>query len=1109
MSEIPFGRPRQRGIACLLAAWCALGIGVDLAGASFDEVHALFGDLHGAAYLAAEVLCSLPARDEALYTLFVAVLLYRPFCGLFGARGARLRRAGGAAAWVIGGLFAAALLFGRSFDEVGSAAYVTGGISAGIRSALFFSAWLLLARGGICMLFAWLDAARSGAIEGRGATAEVGAAATEGGLGVADIAAASHESDAEAASSTGRSIFGGRLARIVARTCSLFDRHPFAAPAIMLAIAWLPVLIGYAPALFMWDTNTQILQWFGLPNHISASVELVDPAVLLTQHHPPLHTAMVGLCVQAGMALFGSENAGIFLYALLQWTLDITAIAWALRLLVLMGADPRVRLAALAFIALVPAFSDYSVLVTKDVLFAAALLVFAMELVYIVWRVRPRTGLSKLAAGEDALPALANRLRPAYPAHPSCHVTALLLSALGTALLRSGMLVAVALACLVTLVLVRKHSGTRRYPAVALMVAVFVSCALSGIVYPALGISPASKREVLSIPVQQISRFMRERPELVTSVEFHAVDAVFDANELAAIYNPDKSDPVKATYREGATSEDLARFWRVWARWFAEDPGCFLSATAANYYGYFYAGQATGWSYTSYFSGVVMASTTTDWFSSAVAPYFDFAPAANPISRALDAMCSGYRLFFQRFPLTTLTMQAALYDWMLVLVTVYAVTRRVRPLAPMLAAAWVVLAVALVGPCNATTYFRYAYPVALMAPFMCALLFARSDKEAFDMYAYDHAIAGKAGGGAAREAGATAPAGTAALAGASATGRADAAVLADASTRERPASAAPSVRSVDGSRVAVLIPCYNEAITIGKVVDDFHRVLPDAAIYVYDNNSSDDTARIAREHGATVRFEPRQGKGVTVRQMLRDIDADCYLLVDGDDTYPAEAAPALVALVLADEADMTVGDRLSNGSYAHENGRAFHGFGNDLVRWLIRAIYGYAFHDVMSGYRAFSRVFARTFPVVSRGFQLECEVSIHAVDMGWRIAEVPIAYRDRPEGSSSKLSTVSDGLRVLMAIGALFKDCRPFKFFALVASVFLLFGLAVGMPVVAEFSATGFVSKLPSAVLAVGLVFCGALSLCTGLILDTVAKNRRKQWELEVYRIEDEARRSG
>ena len=257
-------------------------------------------------------------------------------------------------------------------------------------------------------------------------------------------------------------------------------------------------------------------------------------------------------------------------------------------------------------------------------------------------------------------------------------------------------------------------------------------------------------------------------------------------------------------------------------------------------------------------------------------------------------------------------------------------------------------------------------------------------------------------------------------------------------------------------RVAVLIPCYNEAVTIGKVVDDFRRVLPDAAIWVYDNNSTDDTARIAREHGALVRFEPRQGKGVTVRQMLRDIDADCYLLVDGDDTYPAEAAPALIEPVLAGEADMTVGDRLSNGSYAHENDRAFHGFGNDLVRWLIR--------------------------------------------------EVPITYRDRPAGSTSKLSTVSDGLRVLMAIGALFKDCHPFKFFSLAALVFIVLGIAVGVPVVAEFAATGFVSKLPSAVLATGLVFCGALSFCTGCILDTVAKNRRKQWELEVYRIEDESR---
>lgn len=210
-------------------------------------------------------------------------------------------------------------------------------------------------------------------------------------------------------------------------------------------------------------------------------------------------------------------------------------------------------------------------------------------------------------------------------------------------------------------------------------------------------------------------------------------------------------------------------------------------------------------------------------------------------------------------------------------------------------------------------------------------------------------------------------------------------------------------------KVAVLIPCYNEAVTIGKVVDDFKRVLPDADIYVYDNNSKDGTADIAREHGAIVKFEGRQGKGNVVRSMFRDVDADYYLMVDGDDTYPAEAAPALLEPLRADRADMTVGDRLSNGSYGEENDRAFHGFGNDLVRWLIKKIYGFAFDDVMTGYRAFNRVFVKTMPVLSEGFQIETEISIHAVDKRWRIEDVPIDYRDRPEGSYSKLSTFGDG----------------------------------------------------------------------------------------------------
>ena len=302
-----------------------------------------------------------------------------------------------------------------------------------------------------------------------------------------------------------------------------------------------------------------------------------------------------------------------------------------------------------------------------------------------------------------------------------------------------------------------------------------------------------------------------------------------------------------------------------------------------------------------------------------------------------------------------------------------------------------------------------------------------------------------------------------------------------------------------GEGVAVLIPCYNEAVTIAKVVDDFRRVLPEATVYVYDNNSSDGTAALAAAHGAVVRFEGRQGKGNVVRQMFRDIEADYYLMVDGDDTYPAEAAPDLLAPLAADEADMTVGDRLSNGSYGEENDRAFHGFGNDLVRFLIKAIYGYAFEDVMTGYRAFNRVFVKTMPVLSEGFQIETEISIHAVDKRWRIVDVPIAYRDRPEGSYSKLSTFGDGARVLRAITSLFKDYRPFAFFGWVALVFLLLGLVAGVPVIAEYLATDYVSKIPSAVLAVALVLCGALSITAGIILDTVAKSHRKQWEIEVY----------
>ena len=298
--------------------------------------------------------------------------------------------------------------------------------------------------------------------------------------------------------------------------------------------------------------------------------------------------------------------------------------------------------------------------------------------------------------------------------------------------------------------------------------------------------------------------------------------------------------------------------------------------------------------------------------------------------------------------------------------------------------------------------------------------------------------------------------------------------------------------------IAALVPCYNEAVTIAKVCDDFKKYLPEATVYVYDNNSSDNTAEIAREHGAVVKLEPRQGKGNVVRQMLRDIDADCYVMVDGDDTYPIEQVRDVIAPILNDEADHVVGDRLSNGTYAAENKRAGHGFGNDLVRWLIKVLYGFEYTDVMTGYRAFNREFAKTLPVLSPGFEIETELSIHAVDKRWRIAQVPIDYRDRPEGSESKLNTVSDGVKVLKMIFSLFKDYKPLGLFSLIALVFFVVGLCFGIPVIVEFASTGLVPKLPTAIVAVA--FCGfaALMLVCGLILDTVVKGHRRDWELKV-----------
>ena len=299
------------------------------------------------------------------------------------------------------------------------------------------------------------------------------------------------------------------------------------------------------------------------------------------------------------------------------------------------------------------------------------------------------------------------------------------------------------------------------------------------------------------------------------------------------------------------------------------------------------------------------------------------------------------------------------------------------------------------------------------------------------------------------------------------------------------------------SKIAVLIPCYNESQTIAKVVSDYRAALPDADIYVYDNNSTDGTDEIARRAGAIVRYEHRQGKGNVIRTMFREIDADCYLMIDGDDTYPAENAPELIDRVLNRGADMVIGDRLSS-TYFTENKRRFHNSGNVLVRKLVNMIFNGHVTDIMTGYRAFSRTFVKGFPVLSQGFEIETEMTIHALDKNLCLDSVPVGYRDRPSGSVSKLNTFSDGLKVIKTIGLLFKDYKPFSFFSLLALLCIVLALILGVPVLVEYAHTGLVPRFPSLIVAgFFAVFALQFFVC-GLILDTEGKKNRQNFEIQM-----------
>jgi len=298
-------------------------------------------------------------------------------------------------------------------------------------------------------------------------------------------------------------------------------------------------------------------------------------------------------------------------------------------------------------------------------------------------------------------------------------------------------------------------------------------------------------------------------------------------------------------------------------------------------------------------------------------------------------------------------------------------------------------------------------------------------------------------------------------------------------------------------KIAVLIPCYNESQTIEKVVTDWKKELPEAVIYVYDNNSTDNTAEIARNAGAVVRYEYQQGKGNVIRRMFREIDAECYIMVDGDDTYPAEFGREMASKVLERKVDMVVGDRLSS-TYFEENKRPFHNFGNSLVRGTINRLFKSNIRDIMTGYRAFSYLFVKTFPVLSKGFEIETEMSIHAVEKNMLVENVIIEYRDRPEGSESKLNTYSDGAKVLGTIARLYKNYRPFRFFGIVALLLMIISAVMFVPVLVTYIQTGLVPNFPTLIVSGFVALAAIQSFFAGLILSTLVEKDRQDFEFKL-----------
>ena len=684
----------QTIISFIVALISTTAFSVDPMPVSKGAVLALDPTATGALFICYEVLLSLAGHVDAVMLLALAILLTLPFRYVFFGR----RDSWRPSVVVPSVLFACCMVFGRSYDLTSTADLAIGNHARTFCSVISGMGWALLAHVSIYIAFEgfdWLRAHRIRFSEGR----------------------------------------YGRLYRLLHL---LLSERPFLIPFTVLVVAWLPTFIGSLPGIFMGDTGAQIRQWFNLPNGTSDYLRLINPNVLLNGHHPVVHTAIIGTCVKIGIDVFHDCNAGLALYTSMQFIVTAMCLAYAVSTLRRFGVSLVVRGIVLAFFVTMPMFSNYAVLLTKDVLFADSLLVLIVQMAKLLAAGRERAGSRGQVRAFEGEPC-----RALFAAHDWA---VLAVAALGTTFLRNGGAIFPLAVCVVAagFSVFDAHRakgierGSFRWVGALAVLAVCLAAnwGFTNVFMPAHDITPGSKREMLSIPFQQTARFVQKHDGLnsgvmdgvsdglVTPHERRVIDRVLHYEDLGGRYDPDKSDAVKNRFNECASDADLRAYFKVWAKMFKKDPECYISALTSNYYGYFYPSQKDVWFYSTVQSEHIMDRPDNQL-------YFSFAPSKGHISRVCNHLVTLYRVAIQRIPLLSLTMSSASYVWVMVVVAVYLLRNRAWRSLALWVPVWGVLAVCLIGPCNGATYMRYLYPAILAIPFVVAVTCTRCN--AIDM----------------------------------------------------------------------------------------------------------------------------------------------------------------------------------------------------------------------------------------------------------------------------------------------------------------------------------------------------------------------------------------